>query len=115
MRDTFASITVWHVPASHAGTRLRRERRRLDITQDRLAFELGTGRTSVWQYETGKAQLRADQLQSLAALGMDVQYILFGASTAKQQLSVVRKGACIELQKRGQQVSTMTFKAGSPA
>lgn len=63
------------------GDRLRSERVRLGFSQEQLASLGGVRANAQGQYEHNKRIPRADYLTQLSALGMDVRYILLGAST----------------------------------
>lgn len=61
------------------GQRLREERERLGLSQDRLGEELGVDRKVIRNYEGNKTSPRADQLEKLMELGADVFFILTGS------------------------------------
>lgn len=63
------------------GDRLRSERARLGFSQEQLASLGGVRANAQGQYEHNARIPRADYLIQLSALGMDVRYILLGAST----------------------------------
>lgn len=58
--------------------RLKEERKRLKLTQPQMAERAGTTRQSQLKYEKGVQSPGADYLQAIAALGVDVQYLLTG-------------------------------------
>lgn len=60
------------------GRRLREERERLNMTQERLAQETGVRRVTVYQYEKGDRLPSLDYLSKAAIAGVSVQYVLFG-------------------------------------
>jgi transcriptional regulator with XRE-family HTH domain len=61
------------------GARLREERERLGVTQDRLAEWFGIQRQSVVLYEGGHRSPLADQLAVLHEEGGDAGYVVTGA------------------------------------
>lgn len=60
------------------GNRLREERKRIGLSQIELAERLAMHRQTQRLYETGKNSPDTNYLQSVMALGMDVQYLLTG-------------------------------------
>jgi transcriptional regulator with XRE-family HTH domain len=60
------------------GARLREERERLGLTQERLAERLGVQRQAVVLYEAGERAPVADQLTQLDAIGGDVSFVVTG-------------------------------------
>jgi transcriptional regulator with XRE-family HTH domain len=60
------------------GQRLREERERLALSQDKLGEELGVDRKVIRGYEGNKTSPRADQLVKMMELGADVIYIISG-------------------------------------
>ena len=55
------------------GTRIYYERRRMDITRAELAKRVGMSVASLYRYEKGEREIRADDLQKIAnALEIDV-------------------------------------------
>lgn len=61
--------------------RLRSERRLLGLSQAQLATLGGIQPNAQGQYEKGSRCPRADYLSCMAALGMDVQFIVSGVRT----------------------------------
>ncbi|MDA8646055.1 helix-turn-helix domain-containing protein [Porticoccaceae bacterium] len=72
------------------GQRIRRERKRLNLTADYVAEYSGLCRTTQFLYETGKTKASVDYLLKLDAMGFDVDYLLYGdeANDRAQLLSV---------------------------
>lgn len=64
------------------GDRLKEERLRLGMTQVQLAAELGIAKKSQTNYELGNSSPSADYLAALAAVGVDVGYVLTGKPSA---------------------------------
>ena len=60
------------------GERLREERKRKGMNQTAFATIGGVTKTSQLNYEAGERSPNVDYLQSIAAIGVDVQYILTG-------------------------------------
>ena len=59
-------------------TRLQEERKRLGLTQEAVAAQLGATKRSVINWEGGAALPGAEMLARYAAAGADVLYILTG-------------------------------------
>lgn len=64
--------------APEFGQRLAEERRRLGLTQAELALRVGIDAPRQSLYETGIRSLKAAYLASLAAVGIDLSYVLTG-------------------------------------
>ena len=62
-------------------TRLQEERKRLGLTQEAVATQLGATKRSVINWEGGAALPGAEVLARYAAAGADVLYILTGQRT----------------------------------
>lgn len=60
------------------GDRLREERERLRLSQADFAEQLGIHRNTQVRYESGKREPDSSYLESVRALGVDVDYVLFG-------------------------------------
>lgn len=60
------------------GERLASERRRLGKTQSEFAALVGTDSQKQSLYETSKRELRGDYLSAIAAVGVDVLFVLTG-------------------------------------
>ncbi len=65
---------------SSIGSRLREERERLGHSQSNLAELGGTQRKSQFNYEMDVRRPDADYLSAVAAVGVDVLYVLTGNS-----------------------------------
>lgn len=63
------------------GERLKEERVRLGLTQIELAEKSGQSREMLGKYERGAAEPGAGVLMALAAVGMDMLYVLSGQRT----------------------------------
>ena len=75
-------------------TRIRRTREQAGFSQEKMAEELGVGRTTYVNFETGKTQLYNSLLDGMAELlGTDVETILFGERPDEQLL---RDSAALE-------------------
>lgn len=60
------------------GTRLREERERLSFSREDLAEKAGVHRNTLARYETDKTELGAGFIETMRALKIDVEYVLFG-------------------------------------
>ncbi|CAG2152588.1 helix-turn-helix domain-containing protein [Ralstonia mannitolilytica] len=58
--------------------RLREERKRLGLTQERFGAEGGVGKLAQLNYEKGERSPDAAYLSAVALLGVDVSYVLTG-------------------------------------
>lgn len=70
------SETLWN-PES-IGARLKSERRRLGLSQDKFAEAGGVKRTTLYQYEHGDRRPSLDFLVKSTSAGLDLAYIIFG-------------------------------------
>ena len=68
--------TLWN-PES-IGERLKSERRRLGLSQDKFAEAGGIKRTTLYQYEHGDRRPSLDFLLQCTSAGLDLAYIIFG-------------------------------------
>lgn len=71
------------------GQRLAQERRRLNLTQDKLAEILEVSRQTVYIYEKGERYPDARQLQKFSIHGADILFIVNGTTSPEEHL---RKG-----------------------
>ena len=60
------------------GSRLREERERIRLSQADFAEKSGVHRNTIARYETDKSQLGAGFIETMRAIGIDVDYVLFG-------------------------------------
>jgi transcriptional regulator with XRE-family HTH domain len=60
------------------GDRLREERERLRLSQADFAEQAGIHRNTQVRYETNKTEPETSYLETIRALGVDVDYVLFG-------------------------------------
>ena len=68
-------------------TRIRRSREQAGLSQSEMAEELGVGRTTYINFETGRTRLFNPLLDSMAErLGISVDELLFGPRTDGQLL-----------------------------
>lgn len=65
-------------------TRLQEERKRLGLTQEAVAAQLGATKRSVINWEGGAALPGAEVLARYAAAGADVLYVLTGERSSAQ-------------------------------
>ena len=60
-------------------TRIRQAREQAGLSQEKMAEELGVGRTTYVNFETGRSRLFSPLMEGMAArLGKSVEEILFG-------------------------------------
>ena len=64
------------------GNRLSEERRRLNLSQERLAIAMKIGRSAVAMIETDRTGLAAEHFSALEGLGIDVTYVQSGTKKA---------------------------------
>lgn len=69
---------------SSFGDRIRAERRRLGLSQEELAEQLGVSRSSVAYYEADRTVPDLDFLAHADTVGMDVLYVVFGRHSTEQ-------------------------------
>lgn len=67
------------------GIRLREERNKLGLSQEKLAEVGGVQKLAQTNYETGKRSPTGEYLVKIAELGADVNYILTGVRMAKPE------------------------------
>ena len=68
-------------------TRIRRAREQAGFSQEKMAEELGVGRTTYVNFETGRSRLFSSLLDRMAdRLGKSVEEILFGERPDEQLL-----------------------------
>lgn len=60
--------------------RLKNERKKAKITQQKLALLLDVSDMTIKRWETGVTPIPSDKLILMKSLGLDVSYILFGES-----------------------------------
>lgn len=60
------------------GVRLREERERLGLSREVLAEKAGIHRNTLARYETDNTEVGAGFIETIRALGIDVDYVLFG-------------------------------------
>tara|TARA_R110002096_G_scaffold436045_1_gene666019 strand:+ start:5915 stop:6352 length:438 start_codon:yes stop_codon:yes gene_type:complete len=70
------SETLWN-PES-IGERLKSERRRLGLSQEKFAEAGGIKRTTLYQYEHGDRRPSLDFLLQCTSAGLDLAYVIFG-------------------------------------
>lgn len=63
------------------GPRLREERERLDMTQKAFGAKGGVEPNAQGKYESGERTPKADYLQAVAELGVDILYVVTGQHT----------------------------------
>jgi transcriptional regulator with XRE-family HTH domain len=68
-------------PKHGVGARLRAERERLGMSQDEMGTQAGKNKNTQMRYETGVNSPTAVYLHDLAALGVDIGYVLTGFPT----------------------------------
>lgn len=60
------------------GSRLREERERIRLSQADFAEKSGVHRNTIARYEADKSHLDAGFIETIRAIGIDVDYVLFG-------------------------------------
>lgn len=71
-------MTESHAVFAGLGDRLRQERRRLGLSQAEFAALAGVQRLAQGQYESEAREPKLSYLAALAAVGVDVGFVLFG-------------------------------------
>lgn len=66
------------------GDRLKEERARLGLSQEAVAAAADHGRAAQLRYEKGERAPDTDYLAAIAALGIDVGYVVTGVASALQ-------------------------------
>lgn len=64
--------------------RLKNERKKLKLTQQKFALLLDVSDMTIKRWETGVTAIPSDKLVLMKNLGLDVSYILFGESDQQQ-------------------------------
>lgn len=67
------------------GKRLRKERKRLGLTQSKIAEIASITRQTQINYEKGERSPDSDYLSTIAAVGADVLYVLTGQRTPSRE------------------------------
>jgi transcriptional regulator with XRE-family HTH domain len=62
----------------HSGDRIKRERERLNYNQTDFAAVAGTTRKTLFNWESGIGGPNPEALGALAAIGLDVLYVVMG-------------------------------------
>lgn len=102
MVQNITPVNTGSVKSSSPG-RLKEERARLGLSQSALADTLGVTKWTVINYErTGGrgTPIPADLLSACARLGMDVQYILTGVSSANMN-RVAEEAGTYRVERKG--------------
>ncbi len=60
------------------GVRMKQERKRLGLTQERLAERVGVRQQTVFQYEKGNTSPTLQFIYALQSIGFNMQYLLYG-------------------------------------
>lgn len=71
--------------------RLKEERKRLKMSQTRLAEIAGTTKNSQLNYEKGRVCPSSSYLEAIASAGVDVQYVLTGQRSEEPVLTPEEK------------------------
>lgn len=77
------------------GERLREERERLGLSQEAFGEVGGVKKLAQRNYEKGNRQPDAGYLTAIAAIGVDVMYLLSGSRSAPVAPSLSRKEAAL--------------------
>lgn len=90
-------------PQQGVGARLRAERERIKLTQDELGTRVGKNKQTQLRYENGLNSPTAAYLHDVAALGIDIGYVLTGFPTElhddEAELLARFRGASVELRR----------------
>lgn len=92
-------------------TRLKEERKRLGLKGGQLAQIGGVSAVSQSSYEKGKQLPGAAYLAAIAAVGVDVQYVLTGQRSAEPVLTPEEKAVLAAWQKASQAVRAAALAA----
>ena len=71
-------------PPNSVGDWLREERQRLGLSQVQLAKRIGVTERTAVAYENGRTTINFQALLKMAAIGIDVSYLVHGAAGAVQ-------------------------------
>lgn len=96
---------------SSVGARLKEERERLPITQQRLAEVLGIDRKTQRRYETDENSPDTNYLTEIAGLGFDIVYILTGRRAPGHDLmqqARQKHGAVLDMGEVGDHIERLT-------
>ena len=77
------------------GNRLRGERKTLGLSQAQLAMRTGIQTNAQGHYESGLRLPRADYLECLCTIGIDVQFILLGVRAPVTQGELSRDESAV--------------------
>lgn len=78
------SVNDYGDQMAHVGERIREERERAGWSQASFAKDANVHRKTQINYERGERKPDSDYLQTIAGLGIDVQYVLFGYSSREE-------------------------------
>ena len=82
----FSALYLWTV-LDELHTRIRQAREKTGLSQEKMAEELGVGRTTYINFETGRSRLINPLLESMATLlGTTTEELLFGPRPDAQLL-----------------------------
>lgn len=75
---------------SNSGERLRQERMRLDMSQEEFGAAGGVKKVAQSNYETGKRFPDSQYLEKVAALGVDIRYVVTGIRSDNSMVELSR-------------------------
>lgn len=97
-RSLFAAWLEKHAPL---GSRLAVERRRLNLTQERLGFLIDVSASIVSDWERNVAHPRAHHTLRLQAIGMDIEFLITGTRLDASKARLQSEAAATELRLQG--------------
>jgi transcriptional regulator with XRE-family HTH domain len=92
------------------GVRLKSERQKLNITQRDLAKIGGVQPNAQGKYESGKRYPRADYLEKISLIGIDILYVVAGRYTPPSNLSEAATLSAIDDFKAGVSILSNAFE-----
>jgi transcriptional regulator with XRE-family HTH domain len=78
------------------GSRLKKERKRLNLRQVDLAEKIGISERAVSAFEIGEYGPSVDTLRELAFGGIDILYLITGVKLPPEQLRTIREKLGVE-------------------
>ncbi len=97
------------------GSRLKSERKRLNLSQPAIAAFIGISKQSQINYEKGERSPDANYLQTAAQLGMDINFIITGEKVLSALTDKERLALAISAVEEGLQESESRLNATKKA